>query len=871
MLTQQPFNPSPSPASIAFSETWHLLGPFQIGTREATWGADPLERIGGFRSLSYSESDRYRSSLAVNGTVGWSTLTVESSWTSSPGNAKADLLVRFDNTDWESLQSVYGWAALQYQGWARGKITVEGNQQRTVVFYTDQVLEFWIDDEHHFGGDFYGYRRAPLVLHLDPGNHQIDIRIIRDVRAMGGVGEPTVRIELEAEISGGGLKLVEGTVLLPDMVDGRLVSSLGSVNLRNEEHHWIDVLSLEAVNVGFTVAMKESPPFRLAPGQSRPLSFDIALAYDAAAEVVFEITYKVEHSSGVFRTSQVRQAVHLRKAEEPQKITYLHPGGTVSYAILRPPSAKALRYACRNASLAVVIGLHGAGVETDSDLVRQTFKDAPDLKAWVLFPSGVTTWSGDDWHRWGVADTEAAIAAIPEWIKTVGWKGPNVDINRRLVIGHSNGGQGTWYALTHTPDKIVGATPVSGYSSIQAYVPYFFWHEADPGVNAILQSALADYRHELLLPNGCGIPIHQQHGSLDDNVPPFHSRRLSQIQSQIDCPSEYVELPGKGHWFEGVMTTQTLLEFYGKVLGDRPAPASLSSSFDIVVANPGTMGSKGGIIVDQLTTPGRPGRIKAEHDVKQSIWHLKTSNIQRLHFSAAAARDWTRSKLVVDGKKLELLRDVPLSGQWLVHRPNESWEVSCDSLWRNRQRHGRQLGALDAMLDTSGRYVLLTSRETLSLAVQVSRNFFQYFGSDAEIIGLDQANSAEAGNRVILSLGFAGLMPATADRHDTIFVDEEKGLCVRGSNGRLAVYAFREGLGAIFLRPGTNGSLELVIWAFDLLGLRFAARMVPVLTGVGQPDFIVVGQECAWKGAAGVVALGYLDNSWNVAESSAIL
>lgn len=479
MITQQPFNPSPSPASISFSETWHLLGPFQIGTREATWGADPLEQIGGFRSLSYNQSDSYRSSLAVNGTVGWSTLTAESSSSAgNPGNAKAELLVRFDNTDWQSLQSVYGWAALQYQGWARGKITVWGNQQRTVVFYTDQVLEFWIDDEHQFGGDFYGYRRAPLVLHLGPGNHQIDIRITRDVRAMGGVGEPTVRIGLEAEISEGGLKLVEGTVLLPDMVDGRLVSSLGSVNLRNEEHHWIDVLSLEAVNVcfrligrasfhwtdsscevGFTLAMKENPPFRLAPGQSRPLSFDVALAYDAAAEVVFEITYKVEHSTEVIRTSQVRQAVHSREAEEPQKVTYLHPGGIVSYAILRPPSAKALRYACPNASLAVVIGLHGAGVETDSDLVRQMFKDAPDLKAWVLFPSGVTTWSGDDWRktfletivdrwftdirqdRWGSADTEAAIAAIPEWIKTVGWNGPNADINRRLVTGHSNGGR----------------------------------------------------------------------------------------------------------------------------------------------------------------------------------------------------------------------------------------------------------------------------------------------------------------------------------------------------------------------------------------------------------------------------------------------
>lgn len=261
MITQQPFNPSPSPVLISFSETWHLLGPFQIGTREATWGADPLERIGGFRSLSYNESDRYRSSLAVNGTVGWSTLTAELSSAGSPGNAKADFLVRFDNTDWESLQSVYGWAALQYQGWARGKITVGGNQQKTVVFYTDQVLEFWIDDEHHFGGDFYGYRRAPLVLHLDPGSHQIDIRIVRDVRAMGDVGEPTVRIGLEAKISGGGLKLVEGTVLLPDMVDGRLVSSLGSVNLRNEEHHWIDVLSLEAVNVCFCSIGRASFPW----------------------------------------------------------------------------------------------------------------------------------------------------------------------------------------------------------------------------------------------------------------------------------------------------------------------------------------------------------------------------------------------------------------------------------------------------------------------------------------------------------------------------------------------------------------------------------------------------------------------------------
>lgn len=43
--------------------------------------------------------------------------------------------------------------------------------------------------------------------------------------------------------------------------------------------------------------------------------------------------------------------------------------------------------------------------------------------------------------RWGVADIEAAIAAIPEWIKIMGWNGPNVNVDQRLVTGHSNGGR----------------------------------------------------------------------------------------------------------------------------------------------------------------------------------------------------------------------------------------------------------------------------------------------------------------------------------------------------------------------------------------------------------------------------------------------
>lgn len=84
---------------------------------------------------------------------------------------------------------------------------------------------------------------------------------------------------------------------------------------------------------------------------------------------------------------------------------------------------------------------------------------------------------------WGFADVKAGVAAIGDWIQTVEWEGALVNLNRWLVSGHSNGGQcpspipfsgylqttgqGTWYALTHYPDNIIGGAPISGYSSIQ--------------------------------------------------------------------------------------------------------------------------------------------------------------------------------------------------------------------------------------------------------------------------------------------------------------------------------------------------------------------------------------------------------------------
>jgi hypothetical protein len=81
-------------------------------------------------------------------------------------SANASLSVAYSNVDWDFLKVVYGWAAVQYQAWARGELHVGGNETQHLVLHTDTILEFWVDDQHYFGGDFYTYRKAPPVLHL---------------------------------------------------------------------------------------------------------------------------------------------------------------------------------------------------------------------------------------------------------------------------------------------------------------------------------------------------------------------------------------------------------------------------------------------------------------------------------------------------------------------------------------------------------------------------------------------------------------------------------------------------------------------------------------------------------------------------------
>ena len=387
------------------------------------------------------------------------------------------------------------------------------------------------------------------------------------------------------------------------------------------------------------------------------------------------------HTPARSLTVTVQSSFSFRDLHAPHKVTYRHQSGIISYVILRAPSKDVMAIVDPEKALPILLNLHGAGLEANDHQVRHMLDPLPDLRAFVLFPTGVTPWSGDDWHDWGFADVKAAIASIPDWIAQVEWQGPREDPDRWLVSGHSNGGQGTLYALTHYPDRIIGAAAVSGYLSIQKYVPYHSWIEADSRISQNIESALQSFRHELLVDNFGNVPILLQHGSNDDNVPTFHSRRLHQLisQSRQNQSSYYVEQTGKGHWYDGVMTTPPLKTFYDHCLGSEAGTCEPPRQYQIVVANPADTESCGGLQVDQLLVPDQLGKINVKCDAGSNTVYLETSNVRRFHFTVGRSLIKAPFGLVVDGHRLPEVRQLDTCPE---SRESNLWLLFEDCTWK---------------------------------------------------------------------------------------------------------------------------------------------------------------------------------------------
>ena len=150
--------------------------------------------------------------------------------------------------------------------------------------------------------------------------------------------------------------------------------------------------------------------------------------------------------------------------------------------------------------------------------------------------------------------------------------------------------------------------------------------------------------------------------------------------------------------------------------------------------------------------------------------------------------------------------------------------------------------------------------------MQISRNLFQYYSADSKIVmDIDDVDST-SGNQITVA---CGARPAISScLNFPINLGADGIITVNYAGCKSKTYEHQEGLGAVYLRPKGHKRLETVVWGFDPCGLRLASRLLPTLTGSGQPEFIIVRKACAWRGAAGVLAMGSFDSEWKVSANS---
>lgn len=650
-------------------------------------------------------------------------------------------------------------------------------------------------------------------------------------------------------------------------VSGPLASQYATVAVRNDAELDIFVHGFEGMEDVCDIELLLEGPIKVVPGQTRPIGFRLNCVPPYSGRQNLDLKYYIEgedkeRSLRITTSPEVYEDRHV-----PHKVTYVHPSGVVSYAILRPPSSNASCGCYANDALPVLLGLHGAATNAEDFNVAHAFDPLPDLCAWLLIPQGTTPWSGDDWHTWGFADVGAAISAIPAWMERVGWDGPGVNVDKWLVSGHSNGGQGVWYIVTHRPDNVIAAASLSGYSSIQNYVPYTSWRTADPGKTLLMQASLTSYRHDLLMENAQDIPIVLQSGSKDDNVPAYHSRLMDMRIEEAGGDSAYFEVPDKGHTWPGVVTTKPLREFYRRNLDCDATQSRQTStnlrSFSMVVPNPGDMGPKNGVKVLQLILPGQLGRIDFTYDPLTLSCVFLESNIGELTISNVY--DFCES-LWIDGT--DLTNTISTSEIRRFINGKEGWQI-----WNNTtgttsatpERQGRQLGAIDAILRTNGAFrIVRHSNDTMDMALQISRNLCQYFAADTEIT--DNYDDALASDSNIISISIGEDMPDAHDIAGAIKVTDK--VSIRDGEHSHVYSDLGRGLAAIFLRPLPNERLELVVWGIDKESLTVVARLVPMMTGSGQPDWVVTDKTMMWKGLQGTLALGFFRQDWKVSKNA---
>jgi dienelactone hydrolase len=850
VVTPPPFVPA----------VWQVLGPFPVGTREYT--ADPLQSPvwGGIFALALGANQSFPSDWADGGSVTWSQAT---------SDADGNVNIPFSSVRWSFNEQQVGAVGGSFQAWAVGSFVV--NSSITLLAQFQGVREVYLDSRAgRFIGDIYGTGNVWVPLALTPGAHTFYVRV------MGAEGGG-FRCLLQPAAGGAqGLMALEDDQST-DLVNGTLASPWVSVVLLNVD-------PTLTVNVTRVTLMGASPFFDadvaivapssaalpLLPRQAQPLVLRLNQTQPVpVAQSTFTLQLAIFTSRSPAANPLLRNVTLNQRLFPSQayKFTFLDFDGSLQYCTVLPPAAP-----CGPTPCSILFSTHGAGVPAD-EMQDPAWAGAYQAQsgAFILLPTNRRPF-GFDWQWAGLRNALAALQNFADALPGVPAAQRAqymVNPQRLLFGGHSMGGHGCWLLSTHFADWALGAAPAAGWIDYELYQPYFTrvgYDHIDPFLRGVVEAAMAHYDTALHISNLLGVDVLARMGGDDDNVPPFHMRRMARLQIEQGGRATVSEVPGQGHWFDGVVDDAVMQSFYDTHLY-APKPA-LPENFTFTCVNPAVCGSRGGIALLQSHYTARLARVHVVRSVGLS-WQLRTENARRLQFLAVDGLPTPATVQIDGGAPLP----VTPTASFCQSAPRTVWAPCTDApTYAASQRSPATYGPVEMVLLQQLCVVIGTGTDSAraahtSAAMWLSQNWL-YQGRGRLSILTDAEFNAAAPAALPCSNAILLGGPVVNSATQRLFANASLPLSFSGTSFSVGGRNFTEpAQGVLALLPFAGGAsspaLMAVAAGVDEAGFSNAFNLVPLRSGETTPDWAVTGEASGWLGEGALLAAGFWDALWN--------
>jgi hypothetical protein len=676
-------------------------------------------------------------------------------------------------------------------------------------------------------GDVYGLGIQRLPVMLRTGTNRFLFR--------GGRGGLRAElVEPPAEVY-----LEERDRTLPDVVRGEQELLVLGVRVGNATDAWRRGLKVETL-VGTARAVVSLPP--LAPLSVRQLALRAVPPASPEGETV---TVEVQLLDGATLLHSDRFELDVRDPGEKHKRTFVSSiDGSVQYFAVTPPVAGGPEHP------ALFLSLHGAGVQG----TNQAYSYAPKDWGIVVAPTNRRPF-GFDWEDWGRLDALEVLALAQErW---------DTDPRRQYLTGHSMGGHGTWNLGAHLPGTFAAIAPSAGWRDFWSYGT---GAAEDPGpVELLLDDAANASRTLLLEQNLLHAGVYVLHGDRDESVPVEQARFMRERLGTFHPNFAYYERSGAGHWWgNACLDWPPLFQF----LSDNvlPEPAELRR-VAFVTVDPTVNASCHWATIQSQGRSMEPSRLEVEVDAEGRVV-AASENVARLRIDvgrladAGILTDGEAVRLVLDEQALEL--PWPEEGLVSAMRVDGAWEPSAaeQPSLKGPARAGPFKGAfrhrMAFVFGTGGgeeRTRLLFERARLDAEV------FGYRGNGSvEVVPDTEFDPAAAPDRSVILYGNASDHALWAELLGSSPVQVREGAAVVGERELTG-----DDLVVLLLRPHPLSDVTAVaaVAPTGAVGLRTSVALPYFVSGVGYPDWTVVGAEMLETGAAGIRAAGFFGPDWS--------